>query len=248
LGINGIYVAFDVDRRNLADAVNGIRALGIRGANVTMPFKKEVVKYLDALDVSAHLCCAVNTIVNVNSVLTGYNTDGEGALKALDRFTIVDGKKVLLLGAGGAGSAIASALIDRISDLIILNRDVSKAHRLVERLGRREGKVKARKLSYTNLEREIKDSDILINATSIGFKNDVSPVPRRLLRPSLVVMDIVYAPLRTRLLRYAEEEGCVAIDGLWMLIYQGAESFRIWTGVYPPIEVMRKAALRGVGN
>ena len=245
LNLNYIYVAFNVERDSLKTAIRGIKSLGIRGVNVTMPHKTEVIEYIDVVDDNAREIRAVNTIVNDNGILKGYNTDGIGALKAIKRFTSIEGRRILLIGAGGAGRAIATELSKYASELIILNRTVSKAAEIALKLSKKGYKVRGRGLNRRIIEREIKKVDLIINATPIGMKEVVSssPVPKELLSPDMVVFDIVYEPLETELLQYAKSLGCLTIDGLWMLIYQAAEAFKLWTDKEAPIEVMRKAAL-----
>ncbi|AEC51236.1 shikimate 5-dehydrogenase [Pyrococcus sp. NA2] len=235
--INAVYLAFEVELGRLRDAIMGAKALGIMGLNVTMPHKVEVTKFLDELSDEAREIGSVNTIANEDGRLVGYNTDGIGARKALERVTEVEGSKVLILGAGGAGRAIAYEL-SKVAEVVVLNRTLEKAKEL-EKFG-----VKGDSLE--ELPYYIEWADILINATSVGMGEERSIVPKNLLRPSLVVMDIVYKPLLTRLLRDARSMGCVTVDGLWMLVYQGAESFKIWTGVEVDVEFMRRVALEGL--
>ena len=233
--INAVYLTFEVD--DLDSAVKGVKALGISGLNVTMPYKEQILEFLDELSEEANAIGSVNTVVNREGKLIGYNTDGIGALKALKRFTEVENKNILVLGAGGAGKAIAYTL-SRLAKVVVLNRTERKAKEL-EKFG-----VKGDKLSKESLEHYLGWADIVINATSLGMNEDKSPIPKELLRENLVVFDIVYSPLETKLLREAREAGCLTIDGLWMLIYQGAESFRLWTGVKPDVEFMRREALK----
>ena len=246
LNLNYVYVAFEIEENQLENAIKGIKALGIKGANVTMPYKTEVFKYLDELSEDAKEIGAVNTILNEDGVLKGYNTDGIGALRALEKFTELDDKKVILLGAGGAAKAIAVTISKKISEITILNRTERKAVEIALKLKEKGFNAKALKLNSKNLRNEIKSAHILINATSVGMNSNESPVPKHLLKPGLVVFDIVYSPLETKLLKNAREKDCITIDGLWMLIYQGAESFKIWTGFYPNVQLMRDAALKMV--
>ncbi|AAL81817.1 shikimate dehydrogenase [Pyrococcus furiosus DSM 3638] len=232
-GINAIYVPFEV-KKDLKNAINGVKALDIQGVNVTMPYKEEVIKFLDELSEDSQNIGSVNTVVNLEGKLVGYTTDGIGARRALERFTQVDGANILILGAGGAGKAIAYEL-SKVANVVVLNRTIEKAKRL-EKFGIVGDSLEA--LPYY-----VEWADILINATSVGMNEEKSLVPKNLLRPGLVVMDIVYKPLNTLLLRYAQEKGCIAIDGLWMLVYQGAESFRLWTGEEGDVELMRRVAL-----
>ena len=252
LNLDYVYVAFNVRAYQLKDAILGVRGLGIYGLNVTMPHKISIIKYLDELDETAKRIGSVNTVLNKDGRLIGYTTDGVGAFNAL-KYAGSDplGKKVVVLGAGGASRSICFTLAERVRELIILNRTleraVSLANNIREVLG---GKVNVRAASLVdeNLRKELKDADILINATSVGMKpNDAyTPVKRDFLHRNLTVFDIVYNPLETRLLREAKLIGAKTIDGLSMLIHQGAVSFEIWTGVKAPIDVMREAALRKI--
>jgi len=247
LGLNLVYVAFTVTRNELKDAISGARSLGLRGLNVTMPHKNAVITYLDETDSTAKAIGAVNTILNNQGKLIGYNTDGVGALRALKENGISpDGNKMLLLGAGGAAKAIAFQAAQEVEELVILNRTSEKAEKLAEVLRREFGKrVKGGALSAEVLKKEMKDADILVNATSVGMHPDVnrSPVPSDLLRSDLCVMDIIYNPLETKLLKDAKSVGAKVVSGLEMLLYQGAVAFEIWTNCPAPVEVMKKAAL-----
>ena len=235
--INAVYLAFEVD--DLDSAVRGIKALKISGLNITMPYKERILEFLDELSEEAGAIGSVNTVVNRAGELIGYNTDAVGVLKALKHFTEVKDRRILILGAGGAGKAIARAL-SRLAKVVVLNRTERKAKEL-EKFG-----LKGEKLSRESLEYYLSWADILINATSIGMNEDKSLIPKELLRKNLTVFDIIYSPLETRLLRDARKVGCLTVDGLWMLIYQGAESFRLWTGIDPDVGFMRKVALEAL--
>ncbi len=254
LGLDYVYVVLRVSKENLEDAILGMRGLGFRGLNVTMPHKIDVTRHLDELDETAKNVGSVNTILNRNGLLIGYTTDGIGALRAL-RYNGVDpsGKKIVLLGAGGASRSVSFTLAKEASEIVILNRTVEKAERLANDLTFLLGdgaKVRAEGLSDGNLKKELVDADVLVNATSVGMhpKEEETPVDRHFLRPKLVVFDLVYEPFETRLLREAREVGARTLDGLAMLVHQGAASFEIWTGVSAPIEVMMKAALGGLAE
>lgn len=251
LGLDYVYVAFSVPPESLAEAVRGIRGLGIHGVNVTMPHKTSIINYLDELDDGARLAGSVNTILNAGGRLIGYTTDGLGALNALKGAGSDPlGKKVVILGAGGASRSISFTLANYARELVILNRTFKKAISLVEELKGIFGSanVRAGPLSRKVLEEELRDADMLINATSIGMRPNVNetPVERDLLHGKLTVFDVVYDPLETRLLREARSVGAKIVDGLSMLVHQGAISFEIWTGVKAPIEVMREAALKKI--
>jgi shikimate dehydrogenase len=247
LGLNLVYVAFTVTRNELNEAISGARSLGLRGLNVTMPHKNAVMKYLDTIDSAAKSIGAVNTILNNNGKLIGFNTDGTGAMIALQENGISPvGKKLVLLGAGGAGKAIAFQAAQDVEELVILNRTSEKAEKLAEVLRKKFGKkVKGGTLSSEILKEELEDADILVNSTSVGMHPDVnrSLVPKSSLRPDLCVMDIIYSPLETKLVLDAKDVGAKVVSGLEMLIYQGAVSFEIWTKRPAPAEVMKKAAL-----
>ena len=245
--LNFVFLAYKVKTYGLEDAVNGARALNIRGLNVTMPHKTRIIDFLDRIDLSAQIIKSVNTVLNKENLLFGFNTDGVGALRALKENGVEPkGRKVLLLGAGGAARAVAYTLAKEADELVVLNRTVKSSHNLAKLLEKTVGKkVASGSLSISDIQRNLQDSDILINATSVGMKPkpQESPVPIKLLRRDLSVMDIVYNPIETRLIKDAKSMGAVVIGGIEMLIYQGAASFEIWTGKSAPIQVMKKAAL-----
>ena len=226
MGLNAAYLAFEV--KNLEEAVRGIRGLGIRGVSVTIPFKTQIIPFLDQLEEVAGKIQAVNTIRQEGGKLIGYNTDWSGALGALEEKVDLTGKKVFLLGAGGAARAIAFGLKERGCRVFIGSRSPEKAAALAEELG-----VVHRPLPIAGRL----DADVLVNATSAGMSpnDEESPVPKEVLDKEMTVMDIVYKPLRTKLLREAEERGCRTIDGLEMLARQGAAQVEIWTGRKPEI-------------
>jgi shikimate dehydrogenase len=205
------------------------------------------MNFLDRIDLSAQIVNSVNTILNKESKLFGFNTDGVGALKALRENGVEPkGRKVLLLGAGGAARAIAYAMAKESDELAVLNRTVKPAQELVKLLEKTANKkIVAGALSPKEIQQNLQDSDILINATSIGMKPkaDESLVSPKFLRPDLAVMDIVYNPIETKLAKDAKAAGAKVVSGVEMLIYQGAASFEIWTGKSAPVEVMRQAAL-----
>ena len=248
LGLDFVYVAFTVKAEELRDAIAGVRSLGFHGLNVTMPHKISVVQYLDELDENAEKVGSVNTILNRNGRLIGYTTDGIGALNAL-KYNGVDpnGKKIVILGAGGASRSVSFALAKEAKELVILNRTAARAEKLVSDLHsfiREHKKIRSGGLTEENLRKELGDADVLINATPVGMRpmEDEMPVAEDNLHPNLVVFDLVYNPIETKLLRKARSIGAKTLNGLDMLIHQGAASFEIWTGVKAPINVMMKAA------
>jgi len=246
LGLNLVYVAFTVTPTKLKTALLGAKSLGLRGLNVTMPHKNAVISHLDAVDSTAKSIGAVNTVLNNQGKLIGYNTDGSGAMIALQENGVYpEEKKMVLLGAGGAAKAIAYQAAQDVEELVILNRTPEKAKKLAEALKSFGAKVKGGTLSSEVLKQELPTTDILVNATSAGMHPDVdsSPVPSDLLHSNLSVMDIIYNPLATRLLKEAKSVGAKVVSGIEMLLYQGAVAFEIWTNCPAPVEVMREAAL-----
>ncbi len=233
LGLAFTYVPFEV--RDLAGAVTGLRALGIRGVGVSQPFKQQVIPLLDALDPVAHRIGAVNTIVNDEGRLTGHNTDWIGAVRALEEVRSLTGARVLLLGAGGAARAIAFGLSERGARTTLANRDAAKAESLAADVG-------AEPAPFAEVERA-GDYDIVINATSVG-QSDVgpgSPIPEAALSVGQLVMDIVYKPPETRLIEAAKRRGAVAVRGVRMLLHQAAAQFELYTGRSPPLSAMDDA-------
>jgi shikimate dehydrogenase len=252
LGLDFVFLAFRVKAADLENAICGMRGLGIHGLNVTMPYKSTVTAYLDMLDSAVKFLGSTNTILNEDGKLSGFNTDGVGALQALrENGAKLSKTKVLLLGAGGAAKAIAFALAQEAGELVVLNRATEKAEELAERLtGTLGKKVVGGSLSPDVIAENLRDSDVLINATSVGMSPDVnqSIVPPQLLRSGLTVMDIVYNPVETNLAKDAKAAGANVVSGVEMLISQGAASFEIWTGRAAPVEVMRKAALNKLSS
>lgn len=246
LHLDYVYVAFPVKREELKPAIQGMRSLKIHGLNVTTPHKLDVIQYLDRLDESAKNVGAVNTILNKEGTLIGYNTDGKGALLALEANQgELSNKKILILGAGGAARSISYTLAQEARELVVLNRTVERAEGLVKELLTDFGnKVRYGGLSRSRIKAELEDTDILINATTLGMhpNQNETPVGQNLLRSNLTVFDLVYHPLETRLLREAKAAGARTIDGLAQLVHQGAASFEIWTGKDAPVDVMMKAA------
>jgi len=250
LNLNAVYVAFKVKREELENAIRGIRGLGIRGINVTMPHKSAIINYLDEVDQTVKLVGAVNTLLNDNGKLIGFNTDGIGALRALkENQTDPEGKRILLLGAGGAARAIAFQLAQVAGELRILNRNGEKARQLANLLRKELSRnIVGDQLSPMLIEKWLKDTDILVNCTSVGMhpNADQTLVKRKWLRDELTVMDIVYDPIETRLIRDSKDAGAKVIHGTEMLLFQGAASFEIWWGRPAPIEVMRNAILKKI--
>ena len=253
MGLDYVYVPFRVKPEELGKAIDGIRAFNIRGLNVTIPHKVAVIPFLNKLDALAEKIGAVNTIVNDNSVLTGYNTDATGFLRALlEKGIKPEGKNVLVLGAGGASRAVSLILADSGAErLVILNRaeELGWAYELAGNISQLYNMdAKAGELNRDSLDSVMEriDISILVNATSVGMTPDIdsTPIDADLLGPGLVVVDVVYNPLRTRLLREAKDAGAETVSGIEMLVWQGALAFEKWTGREAPIDLMRNEAIR----
>jgi shikimate dehydrogenase len=251
LKLNYVYIAFEVGLAELETAIQGIRSLKIHGLNVTTPLKVDAARHLDTLDRSAEVTGAVNTVLNQGGLI-GYNTDGEGARKALKAGGHdPKNKKVVILGAGGASRSVSYSLASEACEVVILNRTLERAERLVEKLANTFGnKVRCGKLCRNSIKKELKDADILINATTLGMRlhEDKTPIDRALLRSNLVVFDLVYDPPETKLLSEAKSIGAKTVKGITMLVYQGAASFEIWTGRKAPVDVMNSAAEKEIRN
>ena len=238
---NGVYLAWEVEGTDLAETVANIRRYQMYGINLSMPYKEQVIPYLDQLSEEACLIGAVNTVVNREGTLIGYNTDGKGFFKSLPSFKI-SGKKMVLLGAGGAAKAIlAQAILDGVSQISVFVRSSSmeKTRPYLEKLQNETG-FKADLFALedvSELQARITDSDLLVNATSVGMDGKSSPVPSNLFLPKdLLVADVIYQPFETPFLKWAKEQGNQSINGLGMLLYQAAEAFQLWTGKEMPTD------------
>lgn len=250
LGMDYAYVAFDVDPCDLKSAIEGADALNIKGFNVTIPHKIEVIQYLDELDEVARLIGAVNTIDFKN--LKGYNTDGIGAVRAIEEVSSIKDKDVVVAGAGGASRAISFYLAKfGASSITILNRNVKRAQELA-------GDVRASGLigdvssgSISEIDSYLADAGILVDTTPLGMDPHVEDEPiakSDMMHEDLVVFDAVYNPNETVLIKEAIKAGAKPVYGIKMLLYQGAESFKIWTGRDAPIDVMQEALNKHLGR
>ena len=227
-----------------------LRTSQFGGASVTIPHKVEVMKHLDSINETATQIGAVNTIVNDDSHLTGYNTDGIGALRAIrDKLPELHDKTAVVLGAGGASRSITYELSKAVDSLIILNRTPANAEKLAEKI-KQTSTARIEHGGLDLIEDVIKGADILVNTTPVGMhpNQDHSPVKPDLLHSELLVFDIVYNPIKTKLLLDAEKAGAMTLTGVGMLVYQGVEAFRLWTGIDPPEDVMFKAVLDALGG
>ncbi|WP_406532549.1 shikimate dehydrogenase [Methanobrevibacter sp.] len=250
LGLDYAYVAFDVNPDDLKSAVDGAKSLNIKGFNVTIPHKIEVMQYLDELDEVARLIGAVNTIDFKN--LKGYNTDGIGAVRAIEEVTSIKDKNVVVAGAGGASRAISFYLAKfGAGSMTILNRNVNKAQNLADDVLKSDliGDVGADSIS--EIDSYLKDADILVDTTPLGMDPHINDEPiakSDAMHEDLVVFDAVYNPNETVLLKEAIKAGAKPVYGIKMLLYQGAESFKIWTGRDAPIDVMQDALNKHLGR
>ncbi|MFC1931142.1 shikimate dehydrogenase [Chloroflexota bacterium] len=252
LGMDYVYLPFRVKKEELGKAVAGMRALNIRGLNVTLPHKVAIIPFLDKLDSLAERIGAVNTVVNDGGELTGYNTDAAGFLQVLlENGVKPEGKKIIVLGAGGASQGICFILAGMGAHLIIVNRRLARAEDLLRQISPiSKSEVEALALNEENLTTALEKADILVNTTSIGMIPDISetPVPAKLFKPGLIVFDIVYNPIRTRLLKEAEAAGARTLGGLDMLVWQGALAFEKWTGQKAPLDLMKAEAVKVLEN
>ena len=239
IGYNGVHLAFRV--KDIGKAVSGIKALDIKGVSITIPHKVSVIPFLDELDDAAEKIGAVNTIINRQGVLTGYNSDCLGAVKAISEKTAIKDKDVVIIGAGGAARAIGFGIISEGGRVTVLNRTVDKGEKLARDLGSEFQHI-------SNLNKT--KCQILINTTPVGMIPDTDAIPVKSddLEKSMVVMDVIYNPLKTRLIKEAERIGCMTIDGVSMFVYQGAFQFELLTGKQAPVEVMKKAVLNALGR
>jgi shikimate dehydrogenase len=250
LGLLARYMAFHVTSERLPSAIEGMRGLGISGLNVTIPHKVSIMNLLDEIDPLALKIGAVNTVVNENGKLIGYNTDGIGyvnGLKELLKERNIKSQSILIIGAGGAARAIYfSLLTDGVQRVDIANRTVQNAQNLIDS----QPSSCSKALSLTVAEDELGSYDIVINTTSIGMHPRTNDVPIQLgnLRNGAVVSDIIYNPLETKWLNDAKELGAITQNGVDMFVFQGALSFEKWTGIYPDIEYMRRVVLTKLGG
>jgi len=241
LGIDYCYVPFSVQPDSLKSAVEAVRALNLVGVNVTIPHKESVIPYLDDVNEEASFIGAVNTIVNQERKLTGYNTDGRGFMRSLAENNILtDNKKVLVVGAGGASRAVGYYLSEKADGLYLFDIDKKKLEKLASDLsGIREN------IHVLDNTADLKSFDILINATPLGLKAaDPLPLDVSTLSPDQTVCDLIYK--KTPLLSLAAQKGCKTVNGLGMLLWQGVLAFELWTRISPPVEIMRNALMGGL--
>ncbi|MBP2099689.1 shikimate dehydrogenase [Enterococcus rivorum] len=249
LGIDAVYLAFEVGNGGLRAAVESIRNLEMMGANLSMPNKIQAVDYMDELSEAARLIGAINTITNENGKLTGHNTDGIGFMRSLEDIEVTPlGKKMTILGAGGAGTAITvQAALDGVEEIAIFNRKEQffpKLQEKIARIAKSTGcKIKLHDLADTEqLALDVAESEVLLNATGVGMKPLENQAPIQnfsIIRPNMAVCDVIYTPRETKFLKEARLRGAKTNNGLGMLLYQGAAAFEKWTGQEMPIDKIK---------
>ena len=249
--LNYVYIAYNVHPDNLEKAVNGFRALNIKGINVTIPHKETIIKYLDEIDPIALAMGAINTIKNENGYLRAKNTDADGAKKSLlEAGCKISGKNILFLGSGGVARAICYKLSEDANKIVLTDliedRAIKVAKEVKEKMG---ANIEGKKSNNAVVKEEIKKADILINATPIGMHPEVgvSPIPKELLHSGLFVFDVIYNPLETQLMKDAAEIGCKTLGGLDMLVNQGVLAFEWWIGKEPNANLMKNKVIDFLG-
>lgn len=248
LGMNCTYIAFKVSRDELKESIESLRSISVSGFNVTVPHKVQVIKYVDELDISATKASAVNTVNNIEGIFKGYNTDLHGFIEPLRRRRVnLHGMRILVLGAGGAARAVVAALSEEgVEKVVIANRDLKRANSVASLaigLG-----LKCEAIPLDDASKIAPDSDLIVNATTIGMKNEPSIIQHTDMKKGSIVYDIVYRPISTELIENAKYAQAIVVYGYEMLIEQGAKSFEIWTGVPAPREAMKKSLLGVFGE
>jgi len=245
LNLDCTYIAYRIPRGELKEGIESLKKIKINGFNVTIPHKIEMMKYLDKIDESCSLIGAVNTVTNNEGILKGYNTDMDGFLEPLKRRKItIQNSKILLLGAGGAARAIVAGLAkEHAKHITIANRTLTNANNLAQ-FGNKIG-VNCNAIEINRLEKDLQDYNIIVNSTSVGLKNEPSPIPFDSIKPQTVVYDIVYMPINTDFLKKAKEKNAIIIYGYEMLLGQATRAFEIWHKIEAPYNAMKKALLGG---
>lgn len=250
LDLDYIYLCFDVNTKELPKAVEGLKMMKVRGFNLTMPNKNRMTELCDKLSPASEISGAVNTVVNDNGILTGYTTDGKGFMLALkdEGYTII-GKKMTLFGAGGVATAmLVQAALDGVSEISVFSihdQFFERAEHIVEKLNKRTN-CKVKLFDFDNdtiLRKEISESAIIVNGTSVGMspKTDNSILKdSSYFHKGQIVFDAIYNPKETKLLKLAKEQDCFLCNGMYMLLYQGAEAFKLWTGKEMPVELIKE--------
>ena len=246
--LNYSYLPFQIKSNNLEKAIIGAKALGIKGLNITIPFKAKAMRFIDDVVSVARNIGAINTIVYQNEKILGYNTDCNGfkiPLKDVLNINLI-GKKAVVLGAGGAARAVIFALADEGCSVIsIFNRTEERTRQIKKQYRKNFSQCEIRSLPFCtkSLQKEILETDLLVNTTPLGswYYPDENPLPEEIIiRPEIIVYDLIYYPDKTPLLQRAEMNGNRTVNGLQMLVYQAAESFYLWTGIYPEREIINQ--------
>jgi shikimate dehydrogenase len=246
LNLESSYIAYRIPKGELKDGIESLKKIKIDGFNVTIPHKVEMMKYLDKMDESCSIIGAVNTVTNDEGILKGYNTDMDGFLDPFKKKEIkIQGSKILLLGAGGAARAITAGVAkEKAKHLTIANRTLEKANNLAQ-FANKIG-LNADAITIEMIGNNLQDYDIIVNATSVGLKNEPSPISLESIKPETIVYDIVYMPMNTDFLKKAKQKGAKIIYGYEMLLGQAVRAFEIWHGIEAPYNAMKKALLGGV--
>jgi len=251
LELDYVYVALRVEKDGVKNAIEGIRAFNMKGANITVPHKINSMQYLDELDPVAENIGAINTILNKDGHLYGTNTDGIGAVRSLNEEGVnLKNKKIVMIGAGGVARPISYNFAPKAKEFVLFDIVESTVQNLTQELNKKiGGTIRGYQSDPEKIAKEVQDTEIFINASPVGMHPnvDVSILPRDLLRNDLVVFDVVYNPLETKLLKEAKAVGAKAISGVMMLVYQGVAAFELWTGKKAPVPLMKKMVLEGLG-
>lgn len=252
-GIDALYLAFEIN--DIKKGVDSIRTLGIKGASITIPFKEAVLAHLDEIDETATQIGAVNTVINREGYLWGCNTDCSGAVEPLKESlseNSLEGKNVLIIGAGGAARAVAFGVKKEGGNTTIVNRSKDKGEKLAHQVNGKYLSLSEynEEASANTISNHLEYIDIIVNTTSVGMTPNIdeSPVNPSILNKNMTVMDIVYNPLKTKLLKDAEIAGCKTVDGLSMFIHQGAAQFELFTGIKPSRQIMRETVLKKINQ
>lgn len=247
LGLNYIYIPFEVKEDEFAATIKSLKYFNFAGGNVTSPYKTKIMEYLDEIDEKAKIIGAVNTITFNNGVLKGYNTDGEGFVESLkyEKGLVIKGSKIIVLGSGGAARAIIMTLAFQEADKIyIANRTFNSAVVLAEEVNQIRNCAVPIELNTQEIQKYINDADVIINTTKVGMYPDLDKLPidveQLKLDKKIIASDIIYNPIYTKFLKLMEQKNCELVNGIGMLVNQGAEAFRIWTGQMPPREQLYK--------
>ena len=246
LNLENSYIAYRIPKGELSEGIESLKKIKIDGFNVTIPHKVEMMKYLDKMDESCSVIGAVNTVTNTEGILKGYNTDMDGFLDPFKKKEIkIQDTKILLLGAGGAARAIVAGVAkEKAKHITIANRTLQNANNLTQ-FANKIG-LDANAITIENVGDDLKDYDIIVNATSVGLKNEPSPISLESIKPETIVYDIVYMPMNTDFLKKAKGKGAKIIYGYEMLLGQAVRAFEIWHGIEAPYNAMKKALLGGV--